>query len=95
MRVYTVSLSSSGVISVAVSPLAVEVDVAVAVAGVEGVEEEKGDLTLPRRRPMVGFRVFFPSPMPKEICSEASPSSAPVYWGYAWAQPQVSQVTSI
>lgn len=56
---------------------------------------EAGDLTSNTDKPMLGFRLFFPSPMQKEICSEASPSSTPVYWGCAWVQPQVFQVTSI
>lgn len=58
-------------------------------AGLTGGDRSGGDagnLTSHKDKPMLGFRLFFPSPMQKEICSEASPSSTPVYWGCAWVQ---------
>lgn len=59
------------------------------------LEEKPGIWLDARTKPMLGFQLFFPSPMQKEICSEASPSSIPVYWGCAWVRAQVFQVTSI
>lgn len=71
------------------NPVFVSVDAAGNEAATVGASAGGGERNLTSHthtdRPMLGFRLFFPSPMQKEICSEASPSSVPVYWGFAWA----------